>query len=296
VRFQPLGCLSLQKILLNRRLKRSIEQKQTGDGAMTKIKDGDQVLFYLDARRNWLRKVEAGGSFHLHRGILNFDEVIGQEYGSLIATSLGVRVAAVPPLPRDRAVKMGRQTNIVYPKDAGLILLLAGIGPGSQVIEAGTGSGALASLLGYHVSPTGHVYSYEIRDDFAKVAQKNLKKVGLDELVTVKQQDILEGIAETNVDAVVLDMAVPWEVVPMAYAALKGGGVFVSFSPTIEQTQQTVEALYTSHFTEISTRELIEREILVRKGKTRPATRMIGHTGYVTSARKVYPPFSKKPD
>jgi tRNA (adenine57-N1/adenine58-N1)-methyltransferase len=145
-------------------------------------------------------------------------------------------------------------------------------------------------LLGYHVAPEGHVFSYEIREDFAKVARKNLIKAGLKELVTVKQKDILEGITETNVDALVLDMAVPWEVVPIAYTALKGGGVLTSFSPTIEQTQKTVDALYASHFTEIATRELIEREILVRKGKTRPATRMIGHTGYVTSARKVYPP------
>lgn len=263
---------------------------------MTKIQDGDQVLFYLDARRNWLRRVDVGTSFHLHRGILQFDDVIGQEYGSLIATSLGVKVAALPPLPRDRAVKMGRQTNIVYPKDAGLILLLAGIGPGSVVVEAGTGSGALASLLGYHVAPTGHVFSYEIREDFAKTAAKNLKKAGLEELVTIKQQDVLEGITETNVDAVVLDLAVPWEVVPLAYNVLKGGSVLVSFSPTIEQTQKTVDALYASHFIEIVTRELIEREIMVRKGKTRPATRIIGHTGYVTSARKVYPPKSKKPE
>ncbi len=257
---------------------------------MTKICDGDQVLFYLDSRRHWLLRVEAGKSFHLHRGILNFDEVIGQQFGSFATTSLGTKIAALPPLPRDKAIKMGRQTNIVYPKDAGLILLLAGIGPGSTVVEAGTGSGALASLIGYHVSPNGGVISYEIREDFAEVAINNLEKAGLKGIVTVKQQDILEGITEKNVDSVVLDLAVPWDVVPHAYNALRGGGVIVSFSPTIEQTQRTVEALYASHFTEIVTRELIEREILVRPGKTRPATRMIGHTGYVTSARKVYPP------
>lgn len=256
---------------------------------MTKIRNGDQVLFYLDPRRHWLLRVARGESFHLHRGILKFNDVIGQEYGSIITTSLGTKIAALPALPRDRAVKMGRQTNIVYPKDAGLILLLAGIGPGSVIVEAGTGSGALASILGFHVTPNGHVYSYEIRDDFAQTARKNLEKVGLDEVVTVKHQDILDGIEEKEVDAVVLDMATPWKVVPHAYNALHGGAVFVSFSPTIEQTQQTVDALYQSNFTEIQTRELIEREILVRSGKTRPTTRMIGHTGYVTSARKVYP-------
>ncbi len=257
---------------------------------MAKIRDGDQVFFYLDVRRNWLLRVEKGKSFHIHRGIINFDEVIGQNYGSLIPTSLGVYMAALPPLPRDRALKMGRQTNIIYPKDAGFIFLLAGIGPGSMIVEAGTGSGALASLLGYQIAPRGHVYSYEIREDFAKEAAKNLEKAGLTNFVTIKQQDIVEGIDEKDIDAVVLDMAIPWEVVPHAYIALKGGAVFASFSPTIEQTQKTVSALFSSHFIEITTRELIERDILIRAGKTRPATRMIGHTGYVTSARKVYPP------
>ena len=223
-------------------------------------------------------------------GILRFDDVIGKRYGSLIATSKNVFVAALPSLPRDRAVKLGRKTNIVYPKDAGLILMLAGIGPGSKVVEAGTGSGALTSLLGYHVSPNGTVYSYEIREDFANAAKQNLEKMGLTGVIQVKQRDILEGIKEQDVDAVVLDLAVPWDVVPHAYSAMRGGGVLVSFSPTIEQTQRTVEALFASHFIEIETRELIEREILVRTGKTRPATRMIGHSGYVTSARKVYPP------
>lgn len=256
---------------------------------MTTINDGDLVLFYLDTRHHWLLKVKAGKSFHLHRGILDFDRVIDQPFGSLIPTSLGVQVAALPPLPRDKAIKMGRHTNIVYPKDAGLILLLAGVGPGSRIVEAGTGSGALTSLLGYHVAPNGHVFSYELREEFAKDAQKNLEKSGLTDIITIKQQNILAGIEETNVDAVILDMAVPWDVVPLAYDVLIGGGVLVSFSPTIEQTQRTVDALYTSHFIEIMTRELIEREILVRPGKTRPATRMIGHTGYVTSARKIYP-------
>jgi len=254
------------------------------------IREGDYVLLYLEPGKTWLVKVERGGSFHTHRGLLNFDDLIGREYGSFTPTSLGYQIAAFPPLPKDFAVKAGRHTNIVYPKDAGLIILLAGVGPGSIVVEAGTGSGALATILGYLVRPNGHVHSYEIREDFAKTARKNLAKAGLEDVVTVKNQDLLEGIEEQDVDAVILDMATPWEAVPHAYNALRGGGVFVSFSPTIEQVQRTVEALHRSHFAEIRTRELIEREMLVRTGKTRPATRTIGHTGYITSARKVYPP------
>ncbi|MFX1562060.1 MAG: tRNA (adenine-N1)-methyltransferase, partial [Promethearchaeota archaeon] len=197
---------------------------------MTIISEGDLVLFYLDARKNWLLRVEAGKSFHLHRGILNFDDIIGKEFGSFIKTSLGTQIAALYPLPRDLALKMGRQTNIVYPKDTGLILLLTGIGPGSIVVEAGTGSGALTSVLGYYVRPNGHVYSYEIREDFIPEAQKNLGKAGVEDLVTIKNQDILSGIEEKNVNAIVLDMATPWEVVPIAYEALCGGAVFTSFS------------------------------------------------------------------
>lgn len=257
---------------------------------MTVISEGDLVLFYLDARKNWLLRVEAGKPFHLHRGILNFDDIIGKEYGSFVKTSLGTQISALHPLPRDLALKMGRQTNIVYPKDTGLILLLTGIGPGSIVVEAGTGSGALTSLLAFHVRPNGHVYSYEIREDFISAAQKNLEKAGVENVATIKHQDIIDGIEEKELDAVVLDMATPWEVVPTAYDALKGGAVLVSFSPTIEQTQRTVAALYESHFIEMQTSELIERQILVRTGKTRPATQMIGHTGYITSARKVFPP------
>ena len=260
---------------------------------MTTIREGDYVLFYLEPGKTWLLQVQAGKSFHLHRGIIQFDEVIGKEYGSFVATSLGKQIAALPPLPRDLALKMGRQTNIIYPKDAGLILLLTGIGPGSIVVEAGTGSGALTSILGYHVQPKGHVYSYEVREDHSETARKNIVRVGLEKVVTVKQQDILKGIEEKEVDTVVLDMATPWSVVPLAYEALRGGAVFVSFSPTIEQVQRTVEALYESHFIEIKTYELIEREIHARVGKTRPATRMIGHTGYLTSARKVFPPEPK---
>jgi len=251
------------------------------------------VLLYLEPGKTWLVRVESGGTFHTHRGILSFDDLIGREYGSFTPTSLGYQMAALYPLPRDFAVKAGRHTNIVYPKDAGLIIMLAGVGPGSIVVEAGTGSGALATILGYLVRPDGHVFSYEVREDFAKAARKNLAKAGLEGVVTVKNQDLLEGIEEREVDAVILDMATPWEAVPHAYTALKGGGVFVSFSPTIEQVQRTVEALRNSHFAELQTRELIEREMLVHTGKTRPATRTIGHTGYITSARKVYPPAIK---
>jgi len=115
---------------------------------------------------------------------------------------------------------------------------------------------------------------------------KNIKEAGLEKYVTFKLKDVNEGIDERNVDAVILDMATPWLVVPHAYEALKEGGSFVSYSPTIEQVQKTVSTLSKTGFYDITTVECFVRRILVREGRTRPETSMIAHTGYITFARK----------
>jgi tRNA (adenine57-N1/adenine58-N1)-methyltransferase len=130
------------------------------------------------------------------------------------------------------------------------------------------------------------VYSYEVRSEFIKTALKNLERAGVSEYVDVKNQDVTEGIDEREVDAVVLDMATPWLVVPHAYSALKGSGVLVSFSPTIDQVVKTVEAMKENEFVDIQTVECIMRRMQTERGKTRPETLMTGHTGYITFARK----------
>jgi tRNA (adenine57-N1/adenine58-N1)-methyltransferase len=181
---------------------------------------------------------------------------------------------------------MLRKTQITYPKDIALIIMFSGIGPGSRVVEAGTGTGALTSALAFHVKPTGRVYSYEVRAEFIETALKNLKRAGLDEYVEIKNQDITLGINEKEVDAVMLDMATPWLVVPHAYSALKGSGSLVSFSPTIDQVVKTVENLKKNGFVDIETVECLLRRMQVVRGKTRPETLMTAHTGYITFARK----------
>jgi tRNA (adenine57-N1/adenine58-N1)-methyltransferase len=164
--------------------------------------------------------------------------------------------------------------------------MFSGIGPGSKVVEAGTGAGALTTALAHYVKPTGRVYSYEIRQEFVKTALKNLEKASVGRLVEVKNSDITQGIAETNIDAVILDLSTPWLVVPHAYSALKGSGAVVSFSPTIDQIVKTVEALRESEFVDIETIEAFFRGMQVERGKTRPETLMTAHTGYITFARK----------
>jgi tRNA (adenine57-N1/adenine58-N1)-methyltransferase len=186
----------------------------------------------------------------------------------------------------DFIFKSQRKTQITYPKDVALIVMFSGIGPGSHVVEAGTGTGALTTALAHYVKPNGYVYTYEIRPEFIQTAQKNVERAKLTEYVKFKNKDITEGIDESNVDAVVLDLATPWLVVPPAYQALKGGGTIVSFSPTIDQVVKTVEALQQKEFKDIQTIECIMRRMQVEYGKTRPETLMTGHTGYITQARK----------
>jgi tRNA (adenine57-N1/adenine58-N1)-methyltransferase len=255
-----------------------------------KIAEGNYVLLYLNQRKTFLVKVEAGKSFHTHKGFVKFDDLVGKDYGSMVLSSLGVEFIALKPLLRDFIMKSVRKTQITYPKDIALIVMFSGIGPGSHVVEAGTGTGALTTALAHYVKPSGKVYSYEIREEFMKTAEKNLKRVGLIDFVELKNKDITTGIDETDVDAVILDLATPWLVVPHAYNTLKPCGTIVSFSPTIDQVVKMVEALEENGFVDIETVECLMRGMQIERGKTRPQTLMTGHTGYVTFARKAIRP------
>lgn len=254
------------------------------------IADGDYVLIYLDARRTYMLKVEAGKTFHTHKGYLKFDDLIGKEYGEPIKSSLGVTFTTLKPNLTDYMMKSGRNTQIIYPKDAALIVMFSGIGPGSRVFESGTGTGALTTALAHYVGPTGKVYTYELRSEFQKNAAKNIQRAKLQNNVEMKSGDVTMGIEEHDLDAVILDLAVPWLVVPHAYQALKPSGILVSFSPTIDQVVRTTEALRENGFVFIETIECLMRTMQVERGKTRPNTMMTGHTGYITHARKILKP------
>ena len=249
--------------------------------------EGNHILLYLSQRKTYLVKVEAGKTFHTHKGFIKFDDLIGKEYGSTASSNLGVQFTALKPLLRDYIMKAVRRTQITYPKDIALIIMFSGIGPGSQVVEAGTGTGALTTALAHFVRPNGRVYSYEVRSEFLQTAEKNLKRAGLMEYVELKNKDITAGIDESGLDAVILDMATPWLVVPHAYRALKPCGTLASFSPTIDQVVKTVEALKENGFIDIETVECLMRGMQIERGKTRPQTLMTAHTGYITFARKV---------
>ena len=250
------------------------------------IAEGDDVFLYLDRRRTYLVRVEADKSFHTHKGYLQLGDLIGKEYGTRIPSSMDIYFVALKPNLRDQIFKSSRRTQISYPKDIALIIMYSGIGPGSRVVEAGTGTGALTSAIAHYIKPAGRVYTYEVRQEFQKNAKKNLERAGLLDYVELKEGNVTEEIEEKDLDAVILDMATPWLVIPHAYNALKGSGMLVSFSPTIDQVVKAVEALTDYGFVCIETVETLIRFMQVERGKTRPQTVMTGHTGYLTFARK----------
>ena len=255
-----------------------------------KISEGDIVLLSIDLRRTYMVKVETGKTFHTHKGYVKLDDLIGKDFGEVFQSSLGAEFTALKPTLNDYIMKSSRKTQITYPKDAALIVMFSGIGPGSRVVESGTGTGALTTALTHYVRPNGRVFTYELRPEFQKNAEKNLKRSNLLDYVELKSGDVTMGIEERDIDAVILDLAVPWFVVPHAYEALKPSGTLVSFSPTIDQVVKTTEALRENGFILIETVECLMRGMQVERGKTRPHTLMTGHTGYITSARKAIKP------
>ncbi|MCS7097866.1 MAG: tRNA (adenine-N1)-methyltransferase [Candidatus Methanomethyliaceae archaeon] len=250
------------------------------------IKEGDDILLYFSERSSWLLKAERGKSFHTHKGIINLDDILGKPYGSEVRTSLGDVLKVLPADYLDYLERMIRRTQVIYPKDMGYICLMANIHPGSKVVECGTGSGVLTAYIANLVRPDGRVFTYEVRKEFQEIARKNIEKLGLEKYVEFKLKDITQGIDERNMDAIILDMATPWLVIEEAKNALRVGGRLVSFSPTINQVEKTVEAMRTSGFINIRAEEIILRRYKVKSNETRPETLMIAHTGYIVSGRR----------
>jgi len=184
----------------------------------------------------------------------------------------------------DLMMKASRESGIIYPKDAALLIMKAGLASGSRVIEVGTGSGSLTMALAQAVAPDGHVYTYDRRTDLPKNAYKNVARAGLSGFVTFKQRQAMEPFEENGVDAVILDIPQPWDEVDQVKRALRGGGRLVSLNPTFNQIEKMAEALRAKGFILVESRELLEREILARGGKTRPVQRMIGHTEFMLFA------------
>jgi tRNA (adenine57-N1/adenine58-N1)-methyltransferase len=249
------------------------------------VYDGDLVLLVGNDRKTSIVRMRSGQEFQTHHGVLGHDEVIGQRWGATVSTHLGYDYMILPPSLDQLVRDIRRNTQIIYPKEIGYMLMKMNIGPGTRVLEAGTGSGGLTLALARMVQPEGHVYSYEARTDFQDLAKANLARVGLESYVTFKTRDIDEGFDETSVDAAVLDVREPWLYLKQVHAALRGGGFFCSLVPTVNQVGVLLRNLEMRPFGFVEVEELLLRPYKAIAERLRPVDRMVAHTGYLIFAR-----------
>ena len=250
---------------------------------------GDLALLVGLRHKHFIFPLIPGGSFHTHRGILYHDELIGKPWGSQVFSHQGSPFFILQPSLADLLNDLKRSTQIMYPKDIGFILSTMSVGPGQTVMEAGTGSGSMCVALAYAVGPQGHVITYERREEFQKLARKNLERLGLDGRVEFKLGDIADGMTETNVDAFFLDVPNPWDYVAGVRKVLKPGGFFCNLVPTFNQIETLLYALRRENYAFIEVCELLLRYYKPEPSRLRPTDRMVAHTGYLTFARRIEP-------
>ena len=253
-----------------------------------KITDGAYVLFFYQATKNWLTKIEKSKKLHTHIGIIDFDQVLGLEYGSSIVTPKQKRVYLVEPTIYDFVMKSDRKTQIVYPKDLGYIAIRTGLKSGSNVLEIGTGSASLTTFFASLVGPSGHVFTYDVNEEFMEIARKNLKKSDMEKNVSMYKRDIMkEGLELSEMDVAIIDLGDPWNVLHIVHKCLKSSGSVAIICPTMNQLEKTSKHMNEIGFTDIESTEILIRNIEAREGKTRPSMRMIGHTTYLLFGRKI---------
>jgi len=225
--------------------------------------------------------------FHTHAGIVAHDSVIGRTEGVSVAGSTGRPFLVVRPTLADVVLKMPRGAQVIYPKDLGAILLAADIGPGMRVLEAGVGSGALSMAL---LRAGADVVGYEVRPDFAAGARANVAAwSGAGASYRVEERDVYDGIDEPDLDRIVLDLPEPWQVLGHAEKTLRPGGILLAYLPTINQVATLRAALTRSAFGMAETSEILRRTWHVEERSVRPDHRMVGHTGFLTTARLLVP-------
>jgi tRNA (adenine57-N1/adenine58-N1)-methyltransferase catalytic subunit len=254
---------------------------------------GDLAQLVSPTNKIFIIRLEPGEELHTHRGILHHDDLIGQPWGSQIFTHLGKAYFLLQPSLSDVLRDLKRNTQIMYPKDIGFVLVTMGIGPGVHVVEAGTGSGALTIAMAWAVGETGRVTSYDQRLEMQNLARKNLERLGFLERVTLKQRDIAEGFDEQNVDALFLDVPNPYDYLLQARRALKPGGYFGTILPTVNQITRLLDAFYQYDYAFVDVCEIMLRYYKTVAERFRPTDRMVAHTGYLAFARPMLESYKK---
>jgi tRNA (adenine57-N1/adenine58-N1)-methyltransferase len=255
---------------------------------MSIARENDLVLLIGQDRKQFVVRLQRGGQLQTHHGCVTHDDVLDQPLGREVRSHLGYPYVVLQPSISDLIHQLRRNTQIMFPKDIAYVLFRLNVAPGHRVLEAGTGSGGLTLALARAVGPSGRVYSYEARPDMLRLAQKNLEMLGLAGRVEFKLRDIAEGLDETEVDALFLDVRYPGLYLAQVLAALQDSGFFGAILPTTNQVAQFIGDLEaTGRFGKIEVEELLLRPYKPVPDRLRPMDRMIAHTGYLVFARKV---------
>ncbi len=280
----------------------AVTQERSGPSAGARrrrglLAEGDRVQLTDDKGRRHTVLLVAGKQFHTHKGAIEHDALLGKPEGIVVVSTGGTPYVAFRPLLADFVLSMPRGATVVYPKDAAQIVAFADIFPGARVLEAGAGSGALTCSLLRAVGDEGHVTSYERREDFAEIAARNVEMFfagphpGWECRVGVVGEPPAEGDpALPEVDRVVLDMLSPWDVLPAVTAVLIPGGLLCGYVATTTQLSRLVEGLREcGAYAEPAAWETMMRGWHVDGLAVRPDHRMVGHTGFLVTARRLAP-------
>lgn len=247
-------------------------------------------MLVTDAGKRYLIQLKPGHRFFTNLGHLEHSDLIGLPLGTTVHSQKGHPLLLLEPSLSDLMTRIKRNTQIIYPKDAAHLIHRLSLRAGSHVIEAGTGSGALTVALAWTVAPGGKVYTYEVREENYNVARENLERTGLLAQVEMHHGSIRDGFQQRGVDAVFLDVRAPWDHLENVREALRPGGFFASLVPTTNQVVDLIGALEDTGFADIEVEELLLRRYKAVPDRLRPDDNMVGHTGFLISARPVVDP------
>lgn len=259
-------------------------------------KEGDLIELVSPTNKKIITRLTPGAEIHTHRGLLLHDQLIGKRWGTEVNSHTGSVYILIKPTLHDLLLETKRNTQIMYPKDIGYLLLRLGVREGQTIIEAGTGSGALTTALAWFIGENGKIISYDVREEIQNLARKNLSRLGLDHRVIFKIRDIKDGFEEKDVDALFLDVPNPYDYLVQVTSALKPGGNFGAILPTTNQVSKLLTALRHNHFGFLEVCEIMLRYYKPVSDRLRPTDRMVAHTGYLIFGRPVASTFSEEPD
>jgi tRNA (adenine57-N1/adenine58-N1)-methyltransferase len=257
---------------------------------MKPFAEGEVILLVDKVGRRHRVRLRAGERHSIHSGFVPHDDLIGRPEGVVVSTQMGARLLALRPTFAEQVTGRRRQAQPIYPKDLGAILVTADVHPGAQVIEAGTGTGALTLAALRAVGPQGAVVSYESREEFLEAARRGIvESLGaLPANLTLKLGDVYQGVDERDMDRVLLDLPEPWQAAPAAKSALRPGGIVFAHCPNVSQVQRFFDCLRELRgFGMLEAFEVLQRGWTVRGRSMRPSHRMVAHTGFLCFARRL---------